>query len=426
MEKKKGFFAKLVMAKERSEEYAKSTLPTNRFEQFFDAFKGNFGKLFGLNILILVTFLLLFFVLLLKTGIESTLGQLEGFSQSFGVGYPAAPDFTGTAESLQLNIDVKYMLYLPIISLICAIGLAGGLYVIRFIVWGEGVFVANDFFKGVKQNYKIVAIISVLYSIFLLVGIVLNDYASLMIKVYSSLSWVFVISKVFIYLYIVFITTMALFMLEMATNYDMKFRHLLKNSFLFTVGLFPINIVMLALCGLPFLLFMIGNFVTYIGLFVMIIIGFSYMILVWTVYSHWVFDKFININLPKENRNRGIFEKNPANNEEELEKYKRAKATSTLSSRPIKPIDDDIEITPLTEGFNRNALRKLQEQKEAMQKDHDQYVEEHFNDEQYVEARKILEEINEKDKMSEEELERVRAELEGKKVKNKKKKNKKK
>ena len=48
---KKGFIAKIIEGPERSETYARSTLPTNRWELGWDVFKTNKGKLFGLNLL---------------------------------------------------------------------------------------------------------------------------------------------------------------------------------------------------------------------------------------------------------------------------------------------------------------------------------------------------------------------------------------
>ena len=61
---KKGFMARLIEGPERSETYARSTLPTNRWELGWDVFKTNTGKLFGLNLLTLV-FTLPFLALLL-------------------------------------------------------------------------------------------------------------------------------------------------------------------------------------------------------------------------------------------------------------------------------------------------------------------------------------------------------------------------
>lgn len=42
---------------------------------------------------------------------------------------------------------------IAVASFIAAIGLAGGMYVIRNMVWTEGIFVANDFWRGVKLNF---------------------------------------------------------------------------------------------------------------------------------------------------------------------------------------------------------------------------------------------------------------------------------
>ena len=155
----------------------------------------------------------------------------------------------------------------------------------------------------------------------------------------------------------------------------------------------------------------------------MILLSFSLTFLIWTVYTQWVFDKHINVNLPKQYRNRGVYEKQTATNKEELEKYKRTKKFSDLTSRPIKPIDDDIVIDELPQSFRREDIERLNKQKEVMRKDVDDYVAEHYNDEQYVEARKAL--AQQQSKLDAEENERMlemtRMELEGKKVKKNKK-----
>ena len=53
-QQKKGWVAKLLESKEKSEEYARSTLPTNRWQLFWDIFKGNFGKIVKVNLLIFI------------------------------------------------------------------------------------------------------------------------------------------------------------------------------------------------------------------------------------------------------------------------------------------------------------------------------------------------------------------------------------
>ena len=49
-QQKKGLIARMLEGKERSDDYARSTLPTNRWQLFFDIFKGNFGKLVKINL----------------------------------------------------------------------------------------------------------------------------------------------------------------------------------------------------------------------------------------------------------------------------------------------------------------------------------------------------------------------------------------
>ena len=64
-QQKKGLIARMLEGKERSEEYARSTLPTNRWQLFWDIFKGNFWKLVKVNLLTL-----LFFVPLLAVVVD--------------------------------------------------------------------------------------------------------------------------------------------------------------------------------------------------------------------------------------------------------------------------------------------------------------------------------------------------------------------
>ncbi len=51
---RKGIVARWLEGKERSEEYARSTLPTNRFSLFWDILKGRFGRLMLVNLLTLL------------------------------------------------------------------------------------------------------------------------------------------------------------------------------------------------------------------------------------------------------------------------------------------------------------------------------------------------------------------------------------
>ena len=69
-----------------------------------------------------------------------------------------------------------------------------------------------------------------------------------------------------------------------------------------------------------------------IGIMLAIFLSFSWFLLVWTNYSHWAFDKFINDKIPGAVKNRGIYSKTPEEEEAEFEG------------------DEGVEETPETEG----------------------------------------------------------------------------
>ena len=159
----------------------------------------------------------------------------------------------------------------------------------------------------------------------------------------------------------------------------------------------------LALWPIFLALFTAGIFLI-IALVLIVFIALSYAMLVWMDYSQWAFDKFINPNMGIAT-GRGLYDKNKAGSAAQksdgnmdsaaLREYKRqivAMGKSKLVCRPIKPLDDDLEIYQLPESFSREDLQKLKESKQKVVDDVDAYEEEHRDDEQYVEYNKQFEE----------------------------------
>jgi hypothetical protein len=126
-----------------------------------------------------------------------------------------------------------------------------------------------------------------------------------------------------------------------------------------------------------------------IGFLVVLLFGLSFSLLVWTDYSQWAYDKFINDKVAGAQKNRGIYERAKNSESAALKKYKEqidmAKYNS-LNNRPIKPItDDELKVAELPAMFSRADLEKLRESKQAIYDDHARYVEEHKNDEEFRE-----------------------------------------
>ena len=88
---RKGLVARWLEGKERSEDYARSTLPTSRWALFWDILKGRFGKLVLINLLMVLTFLPLAAVIVWRIFAISMQGTLGPFGAGLGVGYPVLP-----------------------------------------------------------------------------------------------------------------------------------------------------------------------------------------------------------------------------------------------------------------------------------------------------------------------------------------------
>ena len=385
--KKGGLINRLIMGSEKSEGYARASLPSNRWELFFDIFKGRFWKLVIVNLLILIFFLPLVALLFFRYVAILNYGAMVPFSQGFGVGYQSIPSMVGFNESIILNVNMMIYLFLPIVVLIAMIGVSGGAYVIRNMVWTEGIFVSNDFWRGIKQNARQLFVIGLIYSVVFYTVTVSNNLAEQMIVSGGGIKWLLILSKVLSIIFFVFYSIMTAHMITMCVTYDLTISQLFKNSFLFSLGLIPQNVFFLAIAGLPFILLSFGGFFMSIGVILVLLFGLSFFLLVWTDFCQWSYDKFINDKVPGAQKNRGIYEKVKSSDSKALTQYRQQlamSARSSLNSRPIKPItDDDITIAELPTSFNRGDIQKLNESKQAMYDDHARYVEEHKNDPEF-------------------------------------------
>ena len=384
---KRSLIERLMLGKEKSEGYARAQLPSNRWELFWDIFKGRFWKLVIINLLMLLFFIPLFALLFFRSNAIANLGAMWPFSQPFGVGYQAPPTMQGFSEQIIFDVNTFIYLLLPIVSIFAALGVAGGAYVIRNMVWTEGIFVANDFWRGIKQNFKSILIIALTFSLVFYISIVSVSMCDRMIVAGIGKKWLFVVSKIVSYMVLVVYAVMCMHMITMSVTYDLKFRHLIKNSFLFTIGLLPHTAFFLFLGALPLIITAFGGFFSMIGIVLILLFGLSLLLLIWTNFCQWAYDKFINDKVEGAKKNRGIYEKVKESDSGALKQYKLQMSQvvrSSLNSKPIKPItDDELKLSELPTSFNRSDIVKLNESKQAIYDDHLKYVEEHKDDPQF-------------------------------------------
>ena len=403
-QQKKSFITRMLEGKEKSEDYARSTLPTNRWQLFFDIFKGNFGKLVKINLLMLIFCIPTIAVIIFSWIMQETNSVIYPFGANLGVGYPAVPNQQGLAESLRFQNDILIYAAIAISMFFTAIGLSGGMYVMRNMVWTEGIFVTNDFWRGVKLNYKNALQTALFFTLILFAMRSVGNMADLSIAMGGLTKFqtvMLTISKVLGYVMVLMAALMSFWMIALGVNYKQSFMAMLKNSFMLSIGTLPQSVFFGAIALLPFALFLINvSFFLTAAIIIVIFFGISYALLVWLDFSQWVFDQYINPKIEGAKVGRGLYGKGgqrlvESGDSQTALEYQRiilAAGKSQLVAKPIKPIDDGLRIYDLPTSFTREDLKKLRESKETIAEDTAAYVEEHKNDEKYVEYNRQFDE----------------------------------
>lgn len=376
---RKGLFARLTSLPERSEDYARKTMPTNRWSLGWDLFKTNLGKIVKINLLMLLFCFPIFLLMLFNSFMVQANAMSGPFSQNIGLGYPIYPSLSGISEIMTFQVDLITCGLALILVFYVAVGISGGFYVMRNMVWTEGVFVMSDFWSGVKKNYGVIIKSSLLFLVFFSISILTIDMSSYQIAIDPSKTTIFTVSKVFSYVLLVVFTIMYLYSITLGVTYEVRFFQLIKNSFILSIALIPVNVFFALFSLITFLPFLFNSvpLILTLGIVLVLFLGLGVFALIWTNYSQWVFDQFINDKVPGAVKNRGM-NKARYGEEEETSTYV---GPSILTSKPIKPITDyDIEIHNLPESYSREDLIKLEESKKAMMEDSDRYSEEHMED----------------------------------------------
>ena len=401
---KKGLIARWLEGKERSEEYARSTLPTNRWSLFWDILKGRFGKLVLINLLMVITILPLVAVIVWRMLALQVQGAVGPYGAGLGVGYPILPELVGYAEMTVFQADLLFFaLFIPA-GAIAALGISGGGYIIRNLIWTEGIFVANDFLRGIKRNYWNVLEAVLVLTVLLFLARTMGNLADWLVALGAQGSGWLIASKVVGYIFVAFSVLLFFWMVSLGISYKQGPWALFRNAVVMTIGTFPQTVFFIVLATWPvFLALFTGGFFSVIAILILLFFGVSYMLLVWLDFSQWAFDRFINPNIGVAT-GRGLYSKdkpqaaaNPsaAADSAAMREYRRlivAQGKSKLVCRPIKPIDDDLEVYQLPESFSREDLARLRESKQAIEEDTRAYEEEHKDDERYVEYNRQFEE----------------------------------
>lgn len=182
--------------------------------------------------------------------------------------------------------------------MIFGLGVAGALYFIKRLTFGEGASVRKNFFYGIRKNYKNFLLIYFLLGLFY--GLIrINttimfktfDESSLFPSIFTGLSYL---------LYSLFII-ISLFMQTQAILYNASFKQLFINGVRFLVGKFFNNLLIFIITTLPFIIIeFVGNDVINVICLAVCFFGyFSIALLIINLYSNSLFDITINKAYPE-------------------------------------------------------------------------------------------------------------------------------
>ena len=250
----------------------KQSLPTNRKEVFFDLLKNRKMNLFALSCYTFMFFIPLAVDLFYFNYLESMAIVADKFEYLFSL------------------IFYSMLIMLPCM-VIGFIGLAGAFYVAKKMVWQEGISLASDFFKGIKENWKHAVINGVIFGLVLFGLIVGGSYLYIYAQVAPVVKGIGL--GALILLFLMFGMVIALNFTQ-GVYYENPYGVTLKNSFSF-LGLlnWKVFLVYLLSTGVVVTLGLFNLLTLAIGLILFAVLN-SVVIVLYTLVSHSAFDKYIN------------------------------------------------------------------------------------------------------------------------------------
>lgn len=367
MAKKKSFFEKLAMGKDNLPDFLPSQLPGSRWALFKDVFFNRFGAMVKISLLSLLFMLPAIAWILFVGMLKSADGYMIPYSSNIGLGYPVVTGAIEIGKYRTFMRDVGlYTVLIPLIS-IAFIGLSGAFYVLRNFAWGEGEGVGAAFFHGIKSSWKNFIWIGIFVGTSVCATLLTISAFSNVSNLNPFIKW---FGLIFSILQCVMVLSMAIFLTTQEVTYNLRAPHLFKNSFLYAISLVPFNLFFLVVSAIPIIIILILP--TQIVSFVIAIFAFigpAFIMLVWTVYAHWVYDRYVNDKVKGAVKNRGMYVPTPEDDKKaEIERIKARNVIygAAYVSRRLSSIDEGASITPLQNTFSRADLVRLAEEKKAM------------------------------------------------------------
>lgn len=383
---------------ELADDYVRSHIPKGRWGDTWDLFKSNFVKFVIINVFTLLFFVPGIIVIYFRNIVIAQMGTAYPFSSNPLFTYPLTPSMQGMQESFYFSWDVRFYALLFVAGIIASVGIAGACYSIKKLINTHGQFSVKGYFHGVKVCFFNVLLPVELFILFVYAALIISDWSAVAIANGASRGGP-ITAKVFIIIAAVIVGVVGAWILAVGVSYKVKFKYLIKNSFVLLFGTIIQTVFMLGFSLIPVWFLLIGESVglfKIIGYAIFIFFGFSYIILCWLAFTQWAFDMYITpaVKSEEEARKANLTPKQLAAEKEEDEKAVArellAAGRSELVGRPMRPIDGGTEVKEVGVAYGRADIRRVSDDRAKIKSEVDGYIEEHKGDTRYVEYERLF------------------------------------
>jgi uncharacterized membrane protein YesL len=295
-------------------DYTKEDLPQTRSQLFRETLRTRMSGLVRLNLLYMLAWIPVmavagYFIMLLYSAVSG----LVDLQAQVDAGTLAAADFI-SQQSLYVD-GVKSVLLQAMLFLVPALAItgpftAGVSFVTRNWARDEHAFIWSDFRDAVKENWKqALATSAITGFIPLVIYVCWVFYGQL-----AQTSGFYIVPQVLTLVLGLLWMMSLLYTYPLMVTYRLRYRDLLRNSFLLTIGRLPASVGLKLLSCVPLLIAAaVSYFTPYLqwavlaGFLYYIFLGFTLSRFVTASYTNAVFDKYINAKIEGAQVNRGLY-----------------------------------------------------------------------------------------------------------------------
>ncbi len=378
---------------EIADDYVRQSPTGGRWSETWGVFKSCFGKLILINIFILITFLPGVAIMIFRSLMVTGQGAIYPFNPSLLIN--TAPNMQGGPEGVYLAADLIFYSLLIVAGFIASLGISGGAYSIKKLLNTHGQFSVKGFFHGIKVGFFNTVLPVTVFMAFFFGCVIVGDWKDMVIAQGASrhgplTAYAFmIIATILVGLY-------CGWLLATGISYRVKFIQLIKNSFVLMVGSIIQTMFFAGFALIPVWLYLIGGVVRTISYIVFILLGFSFILLVWMSFTQGVFDMFITPNLKaaeeaaKANKSPKQLQQEKEEEDKRVARELLAAGKSELIGKPILPVSETASVTSLGSTFTRADLGGISENRKKLAEDIRGYEEAHRGDPVYAEYNKLF------------------------------------